>query len=81
MESYFTSKGIPFTIRDIRKDPIARQEWREHYSGDIVPLIVFDNGKRIVDGFDIPAIERAFRSLGLSLPSSRGRAKGSDLSS
>ena len=69
MERYFTSKGIPYTRRDIRKDPKARQEWSERYRGDIVPLIVFDNGKRIVDGCDIPAIERALRYLGLSPPS------------
>ncbi|WP_224981577.1 glutaredoxin family protein [Geomonas agri] len=63
MESYFTSKGIPYTTRDIRKDQAARQEWRERYHGDMVPLIVFDQGKRIVDGCDVRAIERAMREL------------------
>ncbi|MBU5637638.1 hypothetical protein KOM00_12960 [Geomonas sp. Red69] len=63
MESYFTEKGIPYTTRDIRTDHAAHQEWRERYHGDIVPLIVFDNGKKIVDGCDVRAIERALREL------------------
>ncbi len=70
MESYFTRKGIPYTSRDIRKDQKARQEWSERYHGDIVPMVVFNDGKRIVDGYDIPAIERALRDLGLSPPPS-----------
>ena len=70
MERYFTSKGIPYTCQDIRTDRKARQEWRERYHGDIVPMIVFDDGKRIVDGCDIPAIERALRELGVTPPSS-----------
>lgn len=70
MERFFTRKGIPYTYRDIRKDRMAYQEWHERYRGDIVPLIVFGDGKRIVDGCDIPAIERALRELGLSQSSS-----------
>ncbi|WP_241426238.1 hypothetical protein [Geobacter benzoatilyticus] len=69
MESYFTSKRIPHIKRDIRTDRQARKEWRERYHGDIVPLIVFDDGKRIIDGCDIPAIEQALRELGVSPPS------------
>ncbi|WP_407925475.1 glutaredoxin family protein [Geomonas edaphica] len=71
MESYFTTKGIPFTVRDIRKDPSARKEWRERYGGEIVPTIVFDGGKRIVDGCDIPAIERTLRELAPATPAPR----------
>ncbi|GAW67790.1 hypothetical protein GPEL0_01r3817 [Geoanaerobacter pelophilus] len=63
MESYFTSKSIPFTCRDIRTDREALREWRDRYHGDIVPLTVFDGGKVVVDGGDIPAIERALRKL------------------
>ncbi len=63
MESYFTEREIPFSCRDIRQDREARRDWRERYGGEIVPLVVFDNGKRIVDGCDIPAIERALREL------------------
>jgi hypothetical protein len=63
VESYFTSKSIPFISRDIRTDKEALHEWRDRYHGDIVPLIVFDGGKKIVDGGDIPAIERALRGL------------------
>ncbi|MBJ6802664.1 glutaredoxin family protein [Geomonas propionica] len=63
MESYFTSKGIPYATRDIRKDQVAHREWRERYHGDMVPLIVFDQGKRIVDGCDVRAIERVMREL------------------
>ncbi len=66
MESYFTRKGIPYTSRNIRKDRKALQEWRDRYHGEIVPMVVFNNGKRIVDGYDIPAIERALRDMGFS---------------
>ncbi len=58
-------------MRDIRKDPDARKEWRERYGGEIVPTIVFDGGKRIVDGCDIPAIERTLRELAPAAPPSR----------
>lgn len=58
-------------MRDIRKDPDARKEWRERYGGEIVPTIVFDGGKRIVDGCDIPAIERTLRELAPAAPTSR----------
>ena len=71
MESYFTTKSIPFTVRDIRKDQDARKEWRERYGGEIVPTIVFDGGKRVVDGCDIPAIERVLRELAAPAPASR----------
>ena len=63
MERYFTEKGIPFARRDIRSDREARREWRERYGGEIVPMVVLGNGRRIVDGCDIPAIERALREL------------------
>lgn len=68
MESYFTSKGIPHTRKDIRTDRKAYQEWHERYHGDIVPMIVFNNGQKIVDGCDVPAIERVLRDLGVSPP-------------
>ena len=71
MESYFTSNGIPYTVRDIRKDRKAHQEWRERYHGDIVPLIVLGDGDRVVDGCDMRAINRALRELGYNPPSSR----------
>ena len=64
MESYFTRKRIPYTVRDIRTDQQAHEEWRERYRGEIIPLIVFGDGKRIVDGCDIRAIERVLRELG-----------------
>lgn len=71
MESYFTTKGIPYTVRDIRKDPNARKEWRERYGGEIVPTIVFDGGKKVVDGCDTRAIERALDELTPAAPPSR----------
>jgi hypothetical protein len=71
VESYFTSKGIPHTCLDIHKDPKAYREWRDRYHGNIVPMVVFDNGRRIVDGCDIKAIERTLRELEASPPSSR----------
>ena len=63
-EEYFTSRRIPFTRRDIVRDPAALREYRERH-GEIVPLIVFGNDQRIVDGFDLPAIHKALRSFGL----------------
>ena len=63
MERFFTEKGIPHTCRDIHTDREARREWRERYGGEIVPMVVFNNGQRIVDGCDIPAIERALREV------------------
>lgn len=65
MESYFTKKGIPFVKRDIRHDRTAFREWRDRYRGDIVPMIVIDNGRKIIDGCDLPAIERALREMGV----------------
>lgn len=78
MESYFTRKRIPYTVRDIRKDQQAREEWRERYRGEIIPLIVFDDGKRIVDGCDIRAIERVLRELGRKPKGSTQRRKGAE---
>jgi len=66
VESYFTNKGIPYTCRDISNDRVARREWRERFAGEIVPMVVFNGGRRIVDGFDIPAIERALRELAVA---------------
>ena len=63
VERYFTERGIPHINKDIRRDPEARQEWSQRFNGDIVPMVVFDDGKRIVDGYDIPAIERVLREL------------------
>jgi hypothetical protein len=63
VERFFTERGIPYSCRDIRQDGEARREWRERYGGEIVPMVVFDNGRRIVDGCDIQAIERVLREL------------------
>ena len=71
VESYFTKKGIPFTCRDIRQDQSAYREWHDRYQGEIVPMIVFDGGKKIVDGCDIPAIERSLRDLEATTAPSR----------
>ena len=68
MKSYFTNKGIPYTCRDISQDKVARREWRERFAGEIVPTVVFNGGKRVVDGCDIPAIERALRELAVASP-------------
>lgn len=68
MESFFTEKGIPYVCRDIRRDRAAFREWRERFGGEIVPTVVLGGGKRIVDGCDIPAIERALREITSSPP-------------
>ncbi len=66
VESYFASRQIPFVKRDIMRDKDAFHAFRDRYHGDIVPLTVFGNDERIVDGLDLPAIRRALQSFGLS---------------
>ena len=56
--------GLPFEARDIQHNRSYYKEWQENWQGDIVPLIVFDNGKQVVDGFDIRAIKQALREVG-----------------
>ncbi|BEH11680.1 hypothetical protein GSUET_32920 [Geobacter sulfurreducens subsp. ethanolicus] len=68
MERFFTEKGIPYTCRDIRRDRAAFREWRERFGGEIVPMVVLDEGKKIIDGCDIPAIERALADIRSSRP-------------
>lgn len=51
-------------MRDIQHNQIYYQEWRKTWQGDIVPVIVFDNGKQVVEGFDLRAIKRAMRDVG-----------------
>jgi glutaredoxin len=65
VEKYFAARQIPFTERDIGRDPAALRDYRERYHGEIVPLIVFGNDERIVDGYDLPAIRGALRTFGL----------------
>jgi glutaredoxin len=64
-EEYFTARQIPFRRLDIGRDPAALRDYRERYQGDIVPLIVFGNDERVVDGYDLPAIRGALKSFGL----------------
>lgn len=59
---YFTSKNVPFTEKDIEKDPAAGREMKEklaraNLSGNGVPVIDVDG--TIIQGFNQPAIERA----------------------
>ena len=51
-------------MRDIQHNQTYYREWQETWQGDIVPVIVFDNGKQVVDGFDIRAIKRALQEVG-----------------
>ncbi|MGB4599356.1 MAG: hypothetical protein WBI04_05195 [Trichlorobacter sp.] len=55
--------ALPFEVRDIKRNKIYYNEWHKTWQGDIVPVIVFDNGKQVVDGFDIRAIKRALREV------------------
>ena len=68
MERYFTRYEIPFEKRDIQHSQQFYREWQDVWKGDIVPTIVFDNGKKVVDGYDIPAIKRAMKELGIIPP-------------
>jgi hypothetical protein len=45
-------------------DPRAYFEWRERWHGDIVPLIVFDDGRRVVEGFEPRSLEKVLKELG-----------------
>jgi hypothetical protein len=51
-------------VRDIQHNQTYYREWQKTWQGDIVPVIVFDNGKQVVDGFDIRAIKRALEEVG-----------------
>lgn len=57
-------------MRDIKRNKTFYHEWKDSWQGDIVPVIVFDNGKQVVDGFDIRAIKRALREVG-NLPTAQ----------
>ncbi|WP_416222784.1 hypothetical protein [Trichlorobacter lovleyi] len=56
---------MSYEARDIQQEHRWYQEWHDHFHGDIVPLIVFDNGKIIVDGFDVREIDRALKKRGI----------------
>lgn len=55
-------------MRDIQHSHQYYQEWQHNFQGEIVPVIVFDNGKQVVDGFDIRAIKRAMKEVGITPP-------------
>lgn len=38
-------------------------EWSKKWHGDIVPLVVFDDGKRVIDGYDPKGMERVLKEL------------------
>jgi glutaredoxin len=55
-KAYLAEKRIPFEVRDVEKDPKARQEFAAH-GGRGVPLLII-KGKPI-RGFNAAAIDRA----------------------
>ncbi len=57
-------------MRDIQQDHRWYQEWYQHFHGDIVPLIVFDNGKQIIDGYEPKAMVKTLRELRITRKSS-----------
>lgn len=65
MESFFAKRKIQFEARDIQKDHKYYREWHDRFQGDIVPLIVFDNGKFVIDGYDPESIKQVLKSTGL----------------
>jgi hypothetical protein len=50
-------------VRDIQKQHRWYREWYDHFHGDIVPMIVFDNGRQVIDGFDPKAITKVLKTL------------------
>lgn len=50
-EHYLLERGVRFEIRDISQSSQFHREWKEQYRGDIVPLLVLDNGRAMLDGF------------------------------
>jgi hypothetical protein len=45
-------------------DRKAYHEWRDRWHGEIVPLIVFDDGKRVVEGFEARSLEKVLQEMG-----------------
>jgi hypothetical protein len=66
VESFFATRNIPFESRDIQKSHQFYREWHDRFHGDIVPLIVFDNGKFVIDGYDPQALRHALQATGIS---------------
>jgi glutaredoxin len=65
VKSFFARRGIPYREKDINLDRQARMEWSQKWHGDIVPLVVLDDGRRVVEGADLKALERALAELGM----------------
>lgn len=72
MESFFTTRKIAYEARDIQQHQYYR-EWRDRFDGDIVPLIVFDNGYRVIDGYDTKRLNTTLKELGIYPASSKKR--------
>lgn len=64
MESFFTTRKIAFEARDIQQNQYYR-EWHDRFAGDIVPLIVFDNGYRVIEGYDLKQLNTILKELGI----------------
>ncbi len=60
--AFLTEKGVPFTERDVDKDPVAKQRLAAKGLGGSVP--VFEVGGRFMKGFDARALMKAIRGEG-----------------
>jgi glutaredoxin len=66
-EAYLRSRGIPFTHRDVERDPGAREDMQRRAAAvGLRPtgIPVIDIRGRVMQGFDREAIDRALRETG-----------------
>ncbi len=51
-EQYLLERGVKVEIRDITQSARFHHEWKDIYHGDIVPVLVLDQGRFVLDGFE-----------------------------
>ncbi len=51
-EQYLRERGVKVAIRDITQSARFHHEWKDSYHGDIVPVLVLDQGRAVLDGFE-----------------------------
>ena len=62
-DDYLTSNNIPFTRKDVFADESYMEEMTSRYRSSAVPLIVIDNGRKILRGFVVEAFQVAVKEV------------------
>src|SRR5579883_2634453 len=71
---FLSQKGVPFTEKDVSRDPAAAREMLQRSGQRGVPVITADD--EVIVGFDRPRLERiAARAAQQSERSANGRQK------